>query len=103
MTNDAFIVVFVMGWDSAVIAIVEFQLRSVGDMGDQLAILLRSMRSSNNLFALWTDRHGSLCESTDGDLGDQLETNQRSISVLKDLCALHGALWRSNRAPQIAD
>ena len=52
MTNDAFIDVVVMGLDGAVIAIVEFQLRSVGDMGDQLAIRLRSMQSSNNLFAL---------------------------------------------------
>ena len=44
-------------------------------------------------------------ESTDGNLGDhgdQLETNQRSISALEDLSALHGALWRSHRAPQIA-
>ena len=38
MTNYAFIDVFVMGLDSAVIAIAEFQLRSVGDMEDQLAI-----------------------------------------------------------------
>ena len=52
MTNDAFIDVFVMGLDSAAIAIVEFQLRSIGDMGDQLAIRLRSMRSSSGLFAL---------------------------------------------------
>ena len=33
MTNDAFIDVFVMGLDSAAIAIGEFQLRSVGNMG----------------------------------------------------------------------
>ena len=52
MTNDAFIDVFVMGLDSAAIAIVEFQLGSVGNMGDQLAIRLKSMRSSSNLFAL---------------------------------------------------
>ena len=52
MTNDAFIDVFVMGLHSVAIAIVEFQLRSVGDMGNQLAIRLRSMRSSSNLFAL---------------------------------------------------
>ena len=44
--------------DSAAIAIVEIQLRSVGDMGVQLAIRLRSMQSSSDLFALWTDRHG---------------------------------------------
>ena len=62
MTNDAFIDIFVMWLDSAAIAIVEFQLRSVGDMGDQLAILLRSMRSSSDMFALWTDRHGSFCK-----------------------------------------
>ena len=43
MTNDAFIDIFVMRLDSATIAIVEFQLRSDDDMGDQLAILLRSM------------------------------------------------------------
>ena len=43
VTNDAFIDVFVVGLDSAAIAIFEFQLRSVGDMGDQLAIRLRSM------------------------------------------------------------
>ena len=47
MTNDAFIDVFVMGLDSAAIAIVEFQLRFLGDMGDQLAIRSRSMRSSS--------------------------------------------------------
>ena len=51
-----------MGLDSALIAIVEFQLRSVGDMRDQLAIRLRSMRSSSNLLALWTDRHRPLCK-----------------------------------------
>ena len=62
MTNYAFINVFVMGLDSAAIVIVEFQLRSVGDMGDQLAIRLRFMRPSSDLFALWTDRHGSLCK-----------------------------------------
>ena len=84
MTNDAFIDVLMMGLDSDAIAIVEFQLQSVGDMGDQLAIRLRSMRSSSNLFLLWT------------------ETNQRSISALEDLSALHGALWRSHRAPQSA-
>ena len=52
MTNDAFIDVFMMGLDNAAIAIVQFQLRSVGDMGDELTIRLRSMRSSSNLFAL---------------------------------------------------
>ena len=45
MTNYAFIDVFVMVFDSAGNAIVEFQLRSAGDMRDQLAIRLRSMRS----------------------------------------------------------
>ena len=62
MTNDAFNEVFVIGLDSAAIAIVEFQLRSAGDMGDQLAIRLRSMRSSSDLFAFGTDRHGSFCK-----------------------------------------
>ena len=62
MTNDALIDVFVMGLNSAEITIVEFQLRSVGDMGDQLAIRLRSMRSSNDLCALRTDCHGSVCK-----------------------------------------
>ena len=62
MTNGAFIDVFVMGLESAAVTIVELQLRSVGDMGDQLAILLRSMQSSSDLFAPWTDRHGSLCK-----------------------------------------
>ena len=62
MTNGAFVDVFVMGLDSAASEIIEFQLRSIGDMGDQLAIGLRSMRSSNDLFALWTDRHISLCK-----------------------------------------
>ena len=38
MTNDAFIDIFGMGLDSAEIAMVEFQLRAIGDMGDQLAI-----------------------------------------------------------------
>ena len=51
MTNDAFIDIFGMGLDSAAIAMVEFQLRSVGDMGDQLTIRLRSMRSSSDPFA----------------------------------------------------
>ena len=45
MTNGAFIDVFVIQIDSAAIAIVEIQLRSAGDMGDQLASRLRSMRS----------------------------------------------------------
>ena len=85
MTND----VFVMQLDSVAIAIVEIRLRSVGDTGNRLAIRLGSMRSSSDLFALWTD----LCarESTDGDLGnqgDQLETNQRSISLC-EIFALH--------------
>ena len=62
MTNDASIDIFGMGLDSAAIAMVEFQLRAVGHMGDQLAIRLRSMRSSSDLFTLWTDRHGSLCK-----------------------------------------
>ena len=44
MTNDAFIDIFGMGLDSAAIVMVEFQLRAVGDMGDQLTIRLRSMR-----------------------------------------------------------
>ena len=52
MTNDAFIDVFVMGLDSPAIAIVKLQLRSTHDMGDQLAIRLRSMRSSSDLFVL---------------------------------------------------
>ena len=50
MTNDAFIDVFVKGIDSVAVAIVEFKLRSVGDMGDQLAFRIRSIRSSNDLF-----------------------------------------------------
>ena len=62
MTNDAFIDIFGMGLDSAAIGMVEFQVHAVGYMEDQLAIWLWSMRSSNNLFALWTDRHGSLCK-----------------------------------------
>ena len=52
MTNDVFIDVFEMGLDSAAIATVEFQLRSIGDKGDQLSIRLRSVRSSSDLFAL---------------------------------------------------
>ena len=51
MTNDAFIDIFGMGSDSAAIAMVEFQLRTVSDMGDQLTIRLRFMRSSSDLFA----------------------------------------------------
>ena len=35
MRNYGFIDVFTMGLDSVAIAIVEFQLRSIGDMGDQ--------------------------------------------------------------------
>ena len=38
ITNDAFIDVFGVGFYSTAIAIVKFQLRSVGDMGDQLVI-----------------------------------------------------------------
>ena len=52
MTNDAFIDIFEMGLDSTAIEMVEFQLHTVGDMGDQLTIRLRSMRSSSDLFAL---------------------------------------------------
>ena len=62
MTNDAFIDIFGMGLDSVAIAMVEFQVRAVSDMGDQLTIRLRSMRSSSDLFALLTDRRGSLCK-----------------------------------------
>ena len=66
------------------------------DLCDQVAICLRSKRIAADLCAR---------ESTDGDLGDhgdRLETNQRSISILEDLTALHGAPWWSLRAPQIA-
>ena len=52
MTNDAFIDSFWVGLDSAAIAMVELQLHAVSDMGDQLTILLRSMRLSSDLFAL---------------------------------------------------
>ena len=45
MTNDAFIDILGLGLDNAAIAMVEFQLRPVGDMRDQLAIRFRSMRS----------------------------------------------------------
>ena len=62
MTNDTFIDIFGVGLDSAAIVMIEFQLRTVGDMGDQLAIRLQFMRSSSDLFALWTYRHGSLCK-----------------------------------------
>ena len=62
MTNDALIDIFGMGLDSAAIGMVEFQVHAVGYMEDQLGIRLWSMRSSNNLFVLWTDRHGSLCK-----------------------------------------
>ena len=62
MTYDAFIDVFVKGLDSATIVIIEFQLHSTGDMGDQLAVRLRSMRSTSDQFAIWPNRHGSLCK-----------------------------------------
>ena len=52
MTCDAFIAAFVKGLDSATIVIVEFQLGSTGDMGDQLAVQLRSMRSTSDQFAI---------------------------------------------------
>ena len=52
MTNDAFVDIFGIGLDNAAIAMVELQLRTVGDMGDQLTIRLWSMRSSNDLFTL---------------------------------------------------
>ena len=79
--------------NSAAIAIVEIQLRSVGDTEAQLATRFRSRRSSSDLSAFWTD----LCarESTHGDLGDhgnQLETNQRSICALGDLGTVRGVL-----------
>ena len=94
---------------------------------DWIALWLRSSSSSYALLPIWEinwrfDYHlchqvticlhsewmaTDLCarESTDRDLcdhGDQLETNQGSINVLEDLSALHGALWLSHRAPQIA-
>ena len=52
MTNDAFIDIFGIGLDSTAIAMVEFQLRAVGDMGYQLTIRSRFMRSSSDLLAL---------------------------------------------------
>ena len=70
MTNDAFIDVFVMGLDSAAIAIIEFQFqlaiweinwRFVYDLCDQVATCLRSERITTDLCAI---------ESTNGDLGD---------------------------------
>ena len=63
------------------------------DLCDEIAISLRSERIATDLCAI---------ESTDGDLGDhgnQLETNQQSISVLEDLCALHGAVTDRRRSP----
>ena len=90
------------------------------DLCDQVAICLRSERIATDLCAR---------ESTDGDFGDhgdQLETNQRSISAFEDLymalsqsvaerrlvergyyapIPLDGDLWRfarSDEAPQIA-
>ena len=52
MTNDAFIDIFGMWLHKSSIAMVEFQLCAIGDMGDQLTIRLRSMRPSSNMFAL---------------------------------------------------
>ena len=60
--NDAFIDIFVMGLDSTAIATAEFQLRFIGDMGDQVVMRLWSIRSSSDLFVHWTDRHGCLCK-----------------------------------------
>ena len=60
MANDAFVDVFVMELDTAATAIVEIQLHPVGDMEDQWANRLRSVRCSCELFAIWTDRHGSM-------------------------------------------
>ena len=89
MTNDAFIHVFVMGLDSAAIAIRytpltiwQINWRFDYDLCDQVAICLRSERIATALCAR---------ESTDGDLGDcgdQLKNNQRPISALEDLSAL---------------
>ena len=95
---------FVLGLDNTAIAIaiVTSQLHSVGDTGDQceicdqVTICLRPEQIAMDLCAR---------ESTDGDLGDhrdQLETNQRSISISEDLSALHGAHWHSDRTSQIA-
>ena len=94
-----------MGSDSAAIAIAEFQLRSVGDMGDQLAIRLRSMRSSSNLSALWPDRHIFVQASQPMAIlaitQISQETNQRLISALEDLNALQ-CTWRSMALSQSA-
>ena len=63
------------------------------DLCEQVAICLRSERIATDLCA---------SESTDGDLGDhgdQLETNQRSISALEDLSALRGAFTERHRSP----
>ena len=64
----------------APLAIWEINWRFYYDLCDQVAICLRSERIAMDLCA---------SESTDGDHGDQLETNQRSIGVLEDPCALH--------------
>ena len=63
------------------------------DLCDQVMICLRSERIATDLCAN---------ESTNGDLGDngdQLETNQRPISALGDLGALHGAHTDRRRSP----
>ena len=92
MTNDTIVDVFVMGLDSAAIAIVEFQFHSVGDMGINWRFdyhLCYQVAISEQIATELRAR-----ESTDGDLGDrgdQLETNQRSISALEDLSTPHDA------------
>ena len=106
MTNDAFIEDFVMGLDSTAIPIVEFQLYSVGDMGDHLAIRLRSMQSRSDLFALWTDRHGSLCKSQPMAIVAIMEISYRPISdqlafwkILAPYMALRDAFTEQRRSP----
>ena len=77
----------------APLAIWEINWRFDYDLCNQVAICLRYERIATDLCAR---------ESTNSDLGDhgdQLEANQRSISILEDLCDLHGALWRSHRSP----
>ena len=61
-------------------------------LGDQVAICFRYERISTDLFA----------REYLGDHKDQLDTNQRSVSALGNLGALHDVLWRSHRTPQIA-
>ena len=99
-TNNAFIDVYVRRLNSAAIAIIEFQLRSVDYMGDQLAIRLRSMQLNSDMFVLWTDRHGPLCKGVNRQWSWRPRRSVRYHQSAKILYTPHSTRRRS--APRSA-